>query len=129
MSATISDRFMSYFLAISFRPFQNASSRLTLVLWPIITIDRLTTGDFIIIPLRLSNADFADGRLNRPTALTRIAWQNFQRHCKLCRATLDVTVELSMTNTKEFTHKQIVESLCPLAKPYPAISPQNTRTN
>jgi hypothetical protein len=34
-------------IAMSFRPFQNASSRLTLVLWPAITIERLTTGDFI----------------------------------------------------------------------------------
>ena len=29
------------------RAFQNASSRLTLVLWPAITIERLTAGDFI----------------------------------------------------------------------------------
>ena len=28
-------------------PFQNASSRLTLVLWPATTIERLTTGDFM----------------------------------------------------------------------------------
>src|SRR5262249_6946467 len=33
--------------AICFSPCQNASSRLTLVLCPAITIDRLTTGDFI----------------------------------------------------------------------------------
>jgi hypothetical protein len=33
--------------AISFSPFQNASSRLTLVLWPARTIERLTTGDFM----------------------------------------------------------------------------------
>ena len=33
--------------AISFRPFQNASSRLTLVLCPAITMERLITGDFI----------------------------------------------------------------------------------
>jgi hypothetical protein len=32
---------------MSFRPFQKASSRLTLVLWPAMTIERLTTGDFI----------------------------------------------------------------------------------
>jgi len=36
-------------IAMSFSPFQNASSRLTLVLWPAITIERLTTGDFIPI--------------------------------------------------------------------------------
>jgi hypothetical protein len=28
-------------------PFQKASSRLTLVLWPATTIERLTTGDFM----------------------------------------------------------------------------------
>src|SRR5262245_32385390 len=33
--------------AMSFSPLQNASSRLTLVLWPVMTIERLTTGDFI----------------------------------------------------------------------------------
>src|SRR5262245_9922041 len=32
---------------ISFRLFQNASSRLTLVLWPATTTDRLVTRDFI----------------------------------------------------------------------------------
>jgi hypothetical protein len=34
---------------ISFRPFQNSSSRLTLVLCPAITIDRLTTADFMVV--------------------------------------------------------------------------------
>jgi hypothetical protein len=33
--------------AISFNPFQNASSRLTLVLWPATTVERLATGDFM----------------------------------------------------------------------------------
>src|SRR5688500_14758336 len=36
--------------AISFNPFQKASSRLTLVLWPATTIDRLTTADFTARP-------------------------------------------------------------------------------
>src|SRR5882762_4662217 len=45
--ATSSDKVMSRPPAISLRPFQNASSRLTLVLWPAMTIERLTTGDFI----------------------------------------------------------------------------------
>src|SRR5215475_14897914 len=44
---TRSDKVMSRPPAISFSPLQNASSRLTLVLWPAITIERLTTGDFI----------------------------------------------------------------------------------
>src|SRR5665213_3877257 len=47
MLATISERVISRLPAISFRPFQNASSRLTLVLCPAMTIERLTTGDFI----------------------------------------------------------------------------------
>ena len=38
---------MSRSLAISFSDFQKASSRLTLVLWPAITTERLTTKDFI----------------------------------------------------------------------------------
>ena len=44
--ATRSDKVVSRLLAISLRPFQNASSRLTLVLWPAIMIERLTTEDF-----------------------------------------------------------------------------------
>src|ERR1700704_1586520 len=44
---TRSDKVTSRSSAISFRPFQNASSRLTLVLWPAMTIERLITGDFI----------------------------------------------------------------------------------
>src|SRR5260221_1345686 len=47
IEATMSDSVNSRPLAISFRPYQNASSRLTLVLWPAMTIERLTTGDFI----------------------------------------------------------------------------------
>src|SRR6476659_3463369 len=53
IAATRSDNVMSRPLAISFRPFQNASSRLTLVLWPAMTMERLTTGDFIArLPFR-----------------------------------------------------------------------------
>src|SRR5258708_28922069 len=47
MAATISDKVRSRPVAISLSPFQKASSRLTLVLWPAMTIERLTTGDFI----------------------------------------------------------------------------------
>src|SRR5262245_32129377 len=47
MDETRSDRGMLRLAAISFRPFQNASSRLTLVLWFAMTIDLLTTWDFI----------------------------------------------------------------------------------
>src|ERR1700730_4576029 len=42
-----SDRVILPDLAISFSDFQNASSRLTLVLWPATTVDRFTTRDFI----------------------------------------------------------------------------------
>src|ERR1700692_4620549 len=53
MAATRSDSVIPRAIAISFRPAQNASSRLTLVLWPAITIERFTTGDFIAcLPLR-----------------------------------------------------------------------------
>jgi hypothetical protein len=42
---------------LSLRPLQNASSRLTLVLWPAMTIDRLITGDFIArLPFRSGRA-------------------------------------------------------------------------
>src|SRR6266511_1376910 len=44
IAATSSDKVMSRLPAISLSPFQNASSRLTLVLWPAMTIERLTTG-------------------------------------------------------------------------------------
>src|SRR5262245_60647852 len=47
IDATRSDNVNSRPPAISLRHFQNASSRLTLVLCPAMTIDRLTTGDFI----------------------------------------------------------------------------------
>src|ERR1700761_8851844 len=47
MVATISDNVNCRLSAMSFNPFQKASSRLTLVLWPAMTIERLMTGDFI----------------------------------------------------------------------------------
>src|SRR5512141_418639 len=47
MVATRSDSVISRPVAISFSPCQNASSRLTLVLCPAITIERLTTGELI----------------------------------------------------------------------------------
>src|SRR6202048_5200440 len=53
IAATRSDMVMPRPLAISLSPFQNASSRLTLVLWPAMTMERLTTGDFILrLPCR-----------------------------------------------------------------------------
>src|SRR5262245_2567152 len=50
IAATNSDRVTFRALAISFSAFQNASSRLTLVLWPERTIERLMTRDFIRHP-------------------------------------------------------------------------------
>jgi hypothetical protein len=50
---TSSERVMSRRAAISFSVVQNSSSRLTLVLWPRITIDRFITVDVIAhIPLQ-----------------------------------------------------------------------------
>src|SRR5215471_17726614 len=48
--ATRSDSVILRPTAISLSPLQKASSRLTLVLCPAITIERLTTGDFIARP-------------------------------------------------------------------------------
>src|SRR5438309_2436449 len=47
MDETRSDRVTLRSSAISLRLVQNASSRLTLVLCPAMTMERLTTGDFI----------------------------------------------------------------------------------
>src|ERR1700679_3683367 len=59
ISPTSSDSVMFRRPEISFMPFQNASSRLTLVLWPATTIDRFTTGDFMMLPRRRCDADRA----------------------------------------------------------------------
>src|SRR5436190_5235628 len=64
IAATRSDNVMSRPPAISLSPFQNASSRLTLVLWPAITMDRLTTGDFITRLLFRSGGDRGRDGLN-----------------------------------------------------------------
>src|SRR5438067_9826915 len=65
--ATKSDKVMSRPLAISFSPFQNASSRLTLVLWPAITIERLITGDFIAsLPFQSGAGRERGGPSHRP---------------------------------------------------------------
>src|SRR5262245_66271671 len=47
MLVTRSDKVFRRLLAISFKPSQNASSRLTLVLCPTRTIERFTTVDFM----------------------------------------------------------------------------------
>src|SRR5712691_1013257 len=56
IAMTRRDKVWSRSAAISRSPFQNASSRLTLVLWPAMTIERLTiedfTGDFMACPPR-----------------------------------------------------------------------------
>src|SRR6202007_791582 len=59
ISPTSSDSVMLRSPEISFMPFQNASSRLTLVLWPATTIERLTTGDFMMRPPRRCDVDRA----------------------------------------------------------------------
>src|SRR5690242_12934725 len=50
ITETMFDKVRRRSAAISFSPFQNASSRLTLVLWPPMTIERLVTEDFISPP-------------------------------------------------------------------------------
>ena len=50
MLPTKLDKVSFRMLAISRNPFQNASSRLTLVLCPPRTIERLMTEDFIVVP-------------------------------------------------------------------------------
>src|ERR1700728_1649569 len=53
IAATSSDKVIRRLTAISLSPLQNASSRLTLVLCPAMTMERLTTGDFIArLPFR-----------------------------------------------------------------------------
>src|SRR6266436_212882 len=49
MPATNSDKVILRELAISLNAFQNASSRLTLVLWPLMTTECLMTVDFIAV--------------------------------------------------------------------------------
>src|SRR5712691_1537294 len=50
IAAMRSDKVVLRPAAISLSAFQNLSSRVTLVLWPAILIDRLTTEDFIVRP-------------------------------------------------------------------------------
>src|SRR5262249_16751877 len=50
IAAPNSARVMPRSPAISFKLFQNSASRLTLVLWPAITIERFETGDFTASP-------------------------------------------------------------------------------
>src|ERR1051325_5827476 len=69
MLATRSESVMLRVPAISLRPLQNASSRLTLVLCPAMTIERLTTGDFIAFLLFLSCAHRDPGELSLPATL------------------------------------------------------------
>src|SRR5258705_9952785 len=70
MVDTRSDSVMLRSSAISFRPCQKASSRLTLVLWPAITMERLITGDFIDGLLVRCDADQeSDGPCRGPPPL------------------------------------------------------------
>src|SRR5215204_5165250 len=51
--------------AISRKAFQNPASRLTLVLWPATTIERLTTGDFMFPEQEAIDADRQRARPSR----------------------------------------------------------------
>src|ERR1700730_2896483 len=83
MADTISDKVRSRPDAISFSPFQNASSRLTLVLWPAITIERLTTGDFITPSVFRVNVGRTQGGF---VELPRAARDFLQRLCATMEA-------------------------------------------
>src|SRR5262245_64969655 len=63
--ATRSDSVSSRSPAICFRPCQKASSRLTLVLCPAMTIDRFTTGDFMSDLPHRGDAPLSAGGLSR----------------------------------------------------------------
>src|SRR5262249_11350958 len=54
ITATDSARVMPPSSAISFKLFQNSSSRLTLVLWPAMTIERFEIRDFTASPPQMS---------------------------------------------------------------------------
>src|ERR1043166_90980 len=79
MLATRSDSVMLRAEAISLSPFQNASSRLTLVLCPAMTIERLTTGDFIDRPPFRGGAHRVRGAPSRPASLPAHAWPSSGR--------------------------------------------------
>src|SRR5262245_225467 len=92
IAATRSDKVMPRPTAISLSPFQNASSRLTLVLCPAITIERLTTGDFIC-RLHRSGATRVDDERGHGAPLHRRvplscghAWRGSARRDLLARA-------------------------------------------
>src|SRR3974390_1232715 len=73
IDATRSDNVVCRPTAISFSPFQNASSRLTLVLCPAITIERLITGDFITrLPFRSGAARDLSGPCRSATAVATV---------------------------------------------------------
>src|ERR1700746_139415 len=74
MLATRSDSVMLRAEAISLRPFQKASSRLTLVLCPAMTIERLTTGDFIDRPPFRGGVHRVRGGPFRPAPPPAHAW-------------------------------------------------------
>src|SRR5579862_6065519 len=69
IDATRSDNVVRRPTAISLSPLQKASSRLTLVLCPAITIERLITGDFITrLPSRSGAAQDPSGPCRSATA-------------------------------------------------------------
>src|SRR6516164_10188189 len=79
IAATMSDKVRWRPPAISFSPAQNASSRLTLVLWPATTIERLTTGDFMTRLHHQADADPGARRRECRAACRARAWTWFGR--------------------------------------------------
>src|ERR1700730_12440637 len=71
MAVSNSDTVILPDAAISLSDFQNASSRLTLVLWPARTTDRFTTRDFICASerLRLVGSHFTQRSRHRGSAV------------------------------------------------------------
>src|ERR1700747_2416165 len=70
ISLISSDSVLLHSAAISFMPVQNASSRLTLVLCPLTTIERFTTGDFMLTVLDLLSKKSAETRYRYAAAKT-----------------------------------------------------------
>src|SRR4249920_3770060 len=80
MVSTSVDKVTSRLPAISFSPLQNSSSRLTLVLWPARTIERLTTGDFMKTPPFVVDMRHTTGKLVRHCGRRAIILERCKNH-------------------------------------------------
>src|ERR1700755_2953950 len=80
MASTSVEKVTSRLPAISFSPLQKASSRLTLVLWPARTIERLTTGDFMKTPPLVVDLRHTIGKLVRHCGRSAIIVERCKNH-------------------------------------------------